>query len=400
MSLFRTLLFKTKNKKLSSLKFTSIGQTSTIELDNYGTNSPTVFKSNNNTSWELWDGRAITLNSGEAVYIRGENPNGFSTSTSNRSNFCIEGNVECEGNVMSLLGQDITDIPCEYCFCYLFSGVYNDIISAPELPATVLKSFCYYSMFAGCNKLTKAPSLPAIILKDCCYYSMFQNTGIIEIPELPATTLANRCYSYMFGYCKSIITIPKNALPVLALKDYCYQYMFRGCSSLVNAPELPATSLQNSCYSSMFSDCTSLTTASELPATTLASNCYSYMFDGCTSLINAPALPATTLARHCYHGMFKNCSSLVVAPKLPAIIISSESYSLMFYNCTALKEIYCNARYYLSGASTLSTFGIDWLYNTSSDADCVFHKNPEWAGPTTRNTSTIPSNWQIVDWIQ
>ena len=53
---------------------------------------------------------------------------------------------------------------------------------APELPATELAEYCYFSMLEGCTGLTSAPELPATVLVKDCYYAMFRNcTGLTSI---------------------------------------------------------------------------------------------------------------------------------------------------------------------------------------------------------------------------
>ena len=161
----------------------------------------------NGTDWSAWDLNSLTVNSGDALYIRGNNPRGFSSSPEAYYIFVIEGDkVSCSGNIMSLIDyKNLPDvIPCDYCF---------------------------YGLFENCNALTTAPELPAKTLADWCYCGMFENcTVLTTAPELPAKTLA----------------------------DYCYAFMFSGCSSLTTAPELPAKNLADSCYSNMFSYCTAL----------------------------------------------------------------------------------------------------------------------------------------------
>ena len=60
-------------------------------------------------------------------------------------------------------------------------------------------------MFMSCTSLVTAPELPATTLKDYCYYAMFHScTSLVTAPALPATTLASECYSYMFNGCTSL----------------------------------------------------------------------------------------------------------------------------------------------------------------------------------------------------
>jgi len=45
----------------------------------------------------------------------------------------------------------------------------TSLTTPPELPATTLDSYCYWSMFYGCTSLTTAPELPATTLTTYCY---------------------------------------------------------------------------------------------------------------------------------------------------------------------------------------------------------------------------------------
>jgi hypothetical protein len=68
---------------------------------------------------------------------------------------------------------------------------------APELPATTLADYCYYSMFSECRSLTTAPELPATTLADYCYYSMFYNCIKLNHIKCLATNIsANNCTNY------------------------------------------------------------------------------------------------------------------------------------------------------------------------------------------------------------
>ena len=186
-----------------------------------------------------------------------------------------------------------------------------------------------------------------VINANYCFRRLFENTKILNVPKLPYTQVKNYCYSYMFSGCNLLISLPENLLPATTLAQYCYNRMFQNCSSLTTLPE------------------------NLLPATTLASNCYSNMFFYCTSLTRSPKLPATTLS-------------------------SSSCYNNMFQGCSKLKEVYCNVRYNADGSEITTYIGAYWLYSVPDTADCIFYKNKDWSGPTTRDSFTIPSNWQIA----
>ena len=221
---------------INAIKFLSEG-TSTISLikkcDFLTNYSVSLEYSYNGADWSVWDLSGLTINSGDTLYIRGNNPKGFSSNPLSYYTFIIEGDdVSCSGNIMSLIDyKNLPDIiPCDYCF---------------------------YGLFENCNALTTAP-------------------------ELPVTELADGCYSYMFYGCSSLKSAPE--LPATTLAKQCYGCMFSGCSSLKSAPELPATELAEYCYKYMFKNCTALTTAPELPTMALAEWYYFRMFDGCTLL--------------------------------------------------------------------------------------------------------------------
>lgn len=259
------------------------------------------------SDWTTWDGSAV---SGKTIYVRGSGntkvtgaigsthsggPNGdyaWSFTGDGIPEFFSNLNdittlISCDGNIETLLDYATVlngghPVMADYCYATLFCNA-HPLISAPELPATILSKGCYAYMFCFCMTFTQAPELPATTLAEDCYVGMFSTCrSLTQAPELPATILAKKCYSGMF-----------------------YQ-----CDALVTAPELPVTTLADSCYGGMFQYCISLPTAPTLPATTLTESCYAYMFYGCFALTKAPELPALTLTTRCYDSMFERCSSL------------------------------------------------------------------------------------------
>ena len=247
--------------------------------------------SKDKTNWSSYSNE-ISINQGQTLYLKGNNPEGWSQSRRVYSYLSITGSVSINGNVMGLLDNgaapgeegDITTIPCDYCFIGLFEGS-TGITSVSEnfLPATTLKDYCYLGMFQDCTSLTTAPKLPSMNLAEDCYGDMFSGCSSLTVaPELPATSLGDGCYYSMFENCTSLTTAPE--LPATSLTGYCYDWMFQNCSSLKVAPKLPATTLAENCYYGMFNNCTALTTAPDLPATNLVSGCYGQIFDGCSSL--------------------------------------------------------------------------------------------------------------------
>lgn len=232
----------------------------------------------------------------------------------------------------------------------------------------------------------------------CTFGSLFgSSTALTDASNLilPATTLSEYCYESMFGYCSSLISIPK--LPATTLAPYCYRSMFQNCTSLIESiQELPATTLAEECYGYMFSECTSLRLTPDLPATTLAPSCYTYMFSN-TDITAGPELPATTLAEECYAFMFNNCKSLITAPDLPATTLSRSCYWGMFNGCYLLTYIKCLG--YTSGDNTgdsdkpIINYTSAWVDGVGSYG--TFIKNPNMTWPT--GISGIPDTWKVED---
>ncbi len=337
------------------------------------TKAPTVYYSKDGISWPKYtNGDTIHLKSGEVLYFKGDNQDGFNTSDVDYTSFSISGAVSLNGNVMTLLDngkvpEDPSEepIPNDYCFYKLFeecSGIVS--ISTNFLPSTHLKNYSYAYMFYNCRRLTDFPSslLPDTTLDDpdetnyngaYCYRGMFMNcSGLKTIPKglLPAGktesnpngTLSSCCYYSMFEGCSGLESLPYQFLPATELTTACYCAMFEGCKKLglgeIAVDLLPATKLAPYCYSNMFSVCEVLEDISNLnlPADEMAANCYNQMFYGCINLVKAPTLASTSLAEGCYAGMFYNCHKLETAPALPATTLATRCYEFMFCNCYAL----------------------------------------------------------------
>ena len=359
------------------LCFTAEQANSTFKFVNNGTSNPDVEYSTNGFAFSpLAADTVITLsNVGDKVYLRGDNPNGFSVGDGNHTTFVMTGKIAASGSVMSLIDTDnfdsLTEIPNAWCFAKLFQNC-TSLTSAPEFTATVLKDSCYFAAFEGTNvlpdcsnivfesstvamsgalqglfahtKVTDA-DLDDILPHDendkyCLpiagkYYYMFYGCRyLMTPPELPATTVVQNGYQNMFSGCSVLRNIP--TLPATTLANGCYNAMFYGCTGLTSVSSLPATTLASYCYNSMFENCNSLTTAPALPATTLATYCYQNMFRGCTRLTSAPTISATTLAQSCCASMFNGCTNLTTAPSLPATTLAMNCYISMFKGCTSL----------------------------------------------------------------
>lgn len=229
-----------------------------------------IIKRNGNTgAWTPYKSKdtKVTLSKGDKVCFCGNNLEGFNK-LGNYLKFVIEGKAAALGNIMSLIKgdgfQDLTEIPNDYCFARLFEGC-SSLVTAPMLPAKVLKPSCYRDMFAKCIALTTAPKFRAEKLAEYCCFEMFDD-------------------------CKELVNV--SDFPDIELADFCFNTMFKGCKALTTAPSLPSQKLAKACYSNMFKNCTSLERAPDLPALMLDESCYSRMFEGCSKLgyINIKAI--------------------------------------------------------------------------------------------------------------
>lgn len=243
--------------------------------------------STNGSDWSTWNGSSVSAVQQYGTYylcLRGSGNSVITNGYAGRWILTASANVNCTGNIMTLLNHSNPDtaVMGENCFHSLFRD-WTKLITAPTLPATTLSRDCYCGMFRGCRGLTIAPLLPANTLANSCYSGMFQECVSLQVPPaLPAEKLASFCYDSMFYKCTRLSEAPK--LPAKYLQAACYQSMFRDCEYLSTPPELPAKDLADSCYQTMFCGCIKLKTVPELPATTLQNSCYKSMFDGCLSL--------------------------------------------------------------------------------------------------------------------
>lgn len=340
---------------IKALKFTSPGaQTLGVDTSVLGTVQPNFeYSTDDGATWTSWDvTTTIPFGNGTDLYLRGSNTQlASSGSEYTKFVFSTSSQVVCSGNIMHLLDytQDLTSFPAgsERNFQGLFYNC-TALVSAPNLPATVVTPHCYQNMFRGCSSLTTPSALPATTLAEYCYYGIFNGCTALETcPTLPSTTLAQYCYAFMFFNCSSITTPP--ALPATTLIDYCYYDMFEGCTALVSAPVLPATTMAPHCYQSMLYGCQALTTPPSLPATTLATACYRNMFNNCILIESIPALPATSLVSECYQGMFLRCA------KIKMSVSQTGEYTNAYTFGSAPNSTYANDMFGYTGGTFTGT---------------------------------------------
>ena len=223
--------------------FTANGK-QTFKMKTYGSYTISGLQySVNNGKWEnvVKDEPVTFGGTNGTLRLRGtNNPNGTSTGFNESTNnldysyiqFGTNAEVACTGDIRTLLDYKTykTVDTSNARFCKLFWNC-TVLTSAPDLPATTLAKYCYYSMFNDCRSLKVAPALPATTLAANCYENMFICcSNLQEAPELPATNLTNSCYYSMFERCSSLKKAP--ALPAQTLESVCYTSMFNGCTNL------------------------------------------------------------------------------------------------------------------------------------------------------------------------
>lgn len=227
-----------------------------ITVKHNGNSNPDLKYSKNGEEWKDFPSEGVRIDKTDLLWLKGFNPNGFSTSDNDYTTIYFKNRIYATGSVMSLTDElgDSEEINAPYCFSHLFSNC--ELAKAPRLPATILREYCYSSMFEGAF-LKKAPELPAQTLVVGCYYGMFKDDMVLTTaPELPALVLAPYCYSNMFRGTDGLLVPP--ALPATELENNCYNSMFWN-SGIKAGPDLPAKILKDFCYSGMFYGCESLT---------------------------------------------------------------------------------------------------------------------------------------------
>ena len=301
----------------SNAPFTlAIGTDSGAEWDG------TLQYSTDEQTWNTWNGRTISSNAANRLFLRGVGNTRLRTSTaSNEGRFLMTGSgIHCDGELNTLLD-------------------YRAVENGRQ--PTVASANIFAELFKGCTALVSAPRLSLKSVPRYGYYRLFQGcTNLVSMPPMSATSTGTNACEQMFDGCTSLTGT--QSIRVTQLQTSALRQMFRGCTSLVTAPQILATSFASgasaSCYG-MYDGCTSLVNASVPQINTLVSNCYIQMFTGCTALVNAPALPATTLAGQCYRQMFQGCTSLATTPALRATSVGNGSCYLMFDGCTSLTTL-------------------------------------------------------------
>ncbi|MGN1215864.1 MAG: hypothetical protein ACI4TJ_06415 [Candidatus Cryptobacteroides sp.] len=144
------------------LSFRSDGP-STLVLKKYGYPDDVHLYCNADGEWMPYSiGQEISLSDGETVSFRAmeEGNSTFSRSATDFYRFEGTGSLEATGSIMALLDAEMSasEIPAEYCFYGLFSGM-TALTRAPELTSRTTKPHCYDNLFNGCSRLSYIKAL-------------------------------------------------------------------------------------------------------------------------------------------------------------------------------------------------------------------------------------------------
>lgn len=157
----------------------------TLKINKYASDSPVNLEySFNKKDWENVNigpsggvYEIATVTKGNKIYLRGENPNGFSTSTDHYTFNIDTGSghrFSVCGNIMSLLSAEdyetLNVLPCDKCFDRLFIRQLDQtpLVDAQYLvlPAKKVENDEYNQMFQGQSLLKNSPLIMAEKLSD------------------------------------------------------------------------------------------------------------------------------------------------------------------------------------------------------------------------------------------
>lgn len=200
----------------------------------------------------------------------------------------------------------------EGCYLNLFgsSGLWADsTVFQTTLPATVVPSHAYYSMFRGIRYLNGPSSIDASVL-----------TGTHN-------------FTAMFQSCNSINTYPKDLKP-LVLTPYCYAYMFNGATVTPAKIKIRATEYAEGCFQGMFASCAGIPNGiwSQTKPYSHASICER------NETRALPPITATDFYEHSFEKAFANCRYIYTSMTLTMNIHKAlersfyEAFTLEYYS--------------------------------------------------------------------
>lgn len=332
-------------------------------------------------AWEDLTSDAVTFGGYDGdLRLRGKSETGTWDATAGKGTISFgkeDVPIRCSGDIRTLI--DWENYETVNTGSAVFRSLFENckvLLTAPDLPSTVLGRNSYRYMFQGCVSLSSCPDLPAESAPAYAYQSMFDGcSSITAMPEIAATSIGDECMKRMFAECVKlqtstdlkVVEFIKDAVPAEYSMYYCQE---------------------------MFLNCTSLKTAPALPAENLGQRCYTYMFKGCTNLEKAPALPARELVFWCYRLMFEGCTSLVEAPVLTIDSADEgESCKCMFDGCSSLKSMTIDIKDLPNDGHGRNQFD-SWLEGTAADGVLHIRKG---LNAFTKENLCCPKNWTFAE---
>lgn len=164
----------------------------TVEANEAGTfyvRSENFDFSKNEGPWTSGVGNtAMTLSQGDKVMFRHNTNSSYPGMFSdNTMDFKVYGNIESMEYGDNF--ENATTVKTNSGFSQYFLNC-TGLVDAGNLilPATTLKTTCYYRMFKGCTRLTTAPELPAPQILDNSYKEMFSGCSALNYIKCLATS--------------------------------------------------------------------------------------------------------------------------------------------------------------------------------------------------------------------
>lgn len=217
----------------NNLCFTAVNANSTVSLTAVGspTTSGLQYKVGNGSYSPYTIGTVITCkNIGDKVYFK-NTENTLNKGYAQWVYFETSGLFDVSGDLSSMNNYSL--VLADWVFCGLFQKTNIRFADQLVLPWVSMSSYCFFMMFSSCKNLISSPNLSATVLSQSCYQNMFENcTSLVNTFPLKATQATANCYLSMFYGCTSLVKAPSIFLATLGAGAGCCSFMFQGCTNL------------------------------------------------------------------------------------------------------------------------------------------------------------------------
>lgn len=119
----------------------------------------------------------------------------------------------------------------QYCYNNMYQGC-TGLLEAGDIAATDFAAYCCQSMYDGCSNLLSTPRFTINTAAiSCCKYMFYNDNKIVTCNvKINATTLYNDCFWSMFAGCWKMSTLPE--LPATLLVQNCYNWFCNNCRAV------------------------------------------------------------------------------------------------------------------------------------------------------------------------